>query len=89
MVEYTVMRGELMKVAQFLFWLGIAVIVVQLIGEGMMWVRLLTLHQSIIDNFGSMVAGLASPFVGGGTLIGLSKILEGLYSKDYATRFNK
>gem|GEM_PF-4571473 len=71
-----------MKVAKFLFWMGIAVIVVQLIGQGMMWMRFLTLDQPIMDNFGSLIIGLASPFVGGGTLIGLSKIIEKLYSKD-------
>ncbi|QQE78993.1 hypothetical protein [Alicyclobacillus sp. SO9] len=68
-----------MKTAKFLFWLGIAVIVVELFGNTFVYIRMLA-ATSQITNTGAMISSIAGSFVGGGILIGLSKIIERLYS---------
>lgn len=70
-----------MKTAKFLFWMGVGVIIVELFGNIMVYVRMVS-ATSAVTNTGSMITSRASSFVGGGILIGLSKIIERLYVKE-------
>lgn len=69
-----------MKTAKFLFWIGVAVIVVQLIGNIMVFARMAFIPSTVMPDWGTVLSGIASCFVGGGTLIGISKIIEKLYA---------
>ena len=63
-----------MRTGKVLFWLGIVVMVLELI----FYIRTLILIPHSLTNAG---VAIGSPVWQGGTLIGIGKIIEKLYSK--------
>lgn len=67
-----------MKTGKFLFWLGIVVMVVELIANVSQFIRW---QGSVGLNFGTYTSMTFNSFFFGGSLMGIGKILEKLYSK--------
>lgn len=65
-----------MKAAKILFWLGVAVTVVELVGDVAALLGGLSGTPDILFSLSTM----ASAFWQGGVLVGLSKIVEALYT---------
>lgn len=54
-----------MKTAKVLFWVGIAVIIVQLAGNMQMLVRMVSIPSAAMPNWGTLMYTVAGSFVGG------------------------
>jgi hypothetical protein len=70
-----------MKTVKFLFWLGIIIMVVGIIGNGYTFIRAIGEHGGVVYNTGAFVVSLLSPVWQGGILVGIAKIIEKLFEK--------
>lgn len=66
--------------ARFLFWLGVIVMVFEVVGNFINIVHLISVHAFTL-NESAWTSMFLGSFYQGGTLIGLGKILESLNSK--------
>lgn len=71
---------SLLKTAQFLFWLGVVIMVVGVLANGYTFVWAIS-HHLMGYNFSNFAMVLLSPLGQGGLLIGIAKILEEFHSR--------
>lgn len=72
--------GVALKASQFLIWLGIVVLIVEVVANLYNVIHLNAVHATGM-NIGSTITVLFSSLFQGGLLIGVGKILEAIQSK--------